>query len=66
VYEKLLCIHLPKAPNDSQVVSVIFALLGSAQTKAACKMLVKSTPCVNFINVLHMRFSNEFFAKAKT
>jgi len=30
----------------------LFALLGSAVAKAACKMLVKSTPRVNFINIL--------------
>jgi hypothetical protein len=34
----------------------VFALLGNEQAKAACKMLVKSTPELNFINVLCTAF----------
>jgi len=33
----------PKSAKDTDDLTVIFTLLGSAQVKAACKMLVKST-----------------------
>jgi len=33
--------------------------------KAAHKMLMKLTPSVNFINVLHARLSYKFFTKVK-
>jgi len=52
--------QIPKAQKDSQVIS-FFVLLGSLSAKAARKTLVKSTPGVNFINVLRFRT----FAKAK-
>ena len=37
-----LCVQISKAQKDSQVLSALFALLGSAHVKAARKMLVKS------------------------
>jgi len=48
-----------KTIKDSQVNIVLFALLGSSHVKASCRMLVKFTPGVNFINV----FTYEFFVK---
>ncbi len=41
VYEQLLCKSITKALKFSQVVSILFALLGSACVKAARKMLMK-------------------------
>jgi len=43
------------AKKYSQAVS-LFALLGSMLLKAACKMLMKLTPRLNFINVLRTAF----------
>ena len=40
-------------------LTVFFALLGSAHLKAACKMLLKLTPLVNFTN---MQFMSSFCA----
>ncbi len=40
----------PKSAENTVKPSVFFALLGSAPEKALCKMLVKSTPGVNFNN----------------
>jgi len=42
-YSKLLCTQAPKAQKYSQAVS-LFALLGSAREKAACKTVMKLTP----------------------
>jgi hypothetical protein len=46
---------IPKAlmTND---LTVIYALLGSTHVKASRKMLMKLTPGVSFINVLHTAF----------
>jgi len=44
-----------KCKKYGQAVN-LFALLGSALVKAACKMLMKLTPCVNFINVKRTNF----------
>jgi len=40
-------------------LSVSFCALGSVQVKAAHKMLVKSTPGLDFINILCARFLDE-------
>jgi len=48
---QLLFTQIPKAQNDSQFINVFFALLGSACIKASSKMLMKSTPGVNFTNI---------------
>jgi len=45
-----------KRKKYSQVVS-LFVLLGSGCVKAAHKMLVKSTPWVNFIDILQAAFT---------
>jgi len=60
--EAFTCVD-PKVQKDSQVISH-FALLGSACTKAAFKMLVKLTPVVNFTNILWAAFSPKNY-KAK-
>jgi hypothetical protein len=41
--------------------SVFFALLGSLHAKAARKTLVKSTPDVNFTNILQAAFCQDYF-----
>jgi len=41
---QLLRAQIPKAQKDTVKLYVFFALLESAQVKALCKMLVKSTP----------------------
>ncbi len=46
---------IPKAQTTGKS-SVPFALLGTACTKAAFKMLKKVTPGLNFINVLRTAF----------
>jgi len=46
----------PKSAKKTDGSTVFFALLGSSQ-KAACKMLMKMTPCANFTNVLHAAFT---------
>jgi len=43
-YAKLLCTQIPKVQKKTNGLTVFFALLGSGHVKAACKMLVKSTP----------------------
>ncbi len=45
-YEKLLHPQIPKAQKDTEDLTV-FVTLVSERVKAACKMLVKSTP--NFV-----------------
>jgi len=48
--------QIPKAQKDSQVISVFFVLLGSGSVKFPCKMLVISTPGVDFVIILHTYF----------
>jgi len=43
-YANLLNAKVPKAQKDTDDLTVIFALLGSARVKALHKMLVKLTP----------------------
>jgi len=50
---QLLYLQIQKAQN---IQLVFFVLLGSSRIKAVCKMLVKSTPGVNFIHILRQRF----------
>jgi len=42
----------PKSTKRLSSHQCLFALLGSSLVKAACKMLVKSTPGVNVIKIL--------------
>ena len=46
----------PKCAKKTDNLTVFFALLGSTCAKAARKTLMKSTPGVNFINVLQAAF----------
>jgi len=48
-YEQRLHLKITKA-QKTDTLTVNFVLLGSALVKASHKMLVKSTPGVNFIN----------------
>jgi len=53
-HEKLYRAQIPKAQNTVKPL-VFFALLWSVQLKVARKMLVKSTPIVNFTNKQFLR-----------
>jgi len=44
-------------------LTVFFAFLGSVNVKATCKMLMKLTPEINFINILRTLFLLIFCAK---
>jgi len=48
---------VPKSTKETDNLTVFFALLGSVCVKASWKMLVKSTPKLNFINVLRTAFT---------
>jgi len=52
-----LSAQIPKVQKDSDDLTIIFALSGSARVKASRKILVKLTPAVNFINI---RFAQLF------
>jgi len=55
-YVQLLRIQIPTGQKKTDSFTVFFALLGSAQLKAAHNMLVKSTPYfVKIANKTHMR-----------
>jgi len=54
---------IPKAQKLSH--QWLFALLGSARVKALSKILMKLTPGVNFINVLHTAFTPVGLKSAK-
>ncbi len=56
VYLKLLHFQILKAQKDSQIINVFFALSRSLNVKALCKMLMKSTPRLNFTNILQATF----------
>ncbi len=47
--------QIPKAQKKYSPSVSFFALLGSAHAKAGCRMLIKLTPGVNFINMLTVR-----------
>jgi hypothetical protein len=53
-YKQLLRMRIPKAQSNSQVISVFFALLGSALIKVACKTLTKSTPEGKYVQSLKL------------
>jgi len=55
--EQLLLAQIPKAQKKTDKLPVFFTLLGSGQVIAALRTLMKLTPGVNFINVLHTNFS---------
>jgi len=46
----------PKPTKKTDDLAVFYALLRSTSVKAGCKMLVKLTPGVNFMNVLRSAF----------
>ncbi len=48
--------HRSQKHKKDWLLDCIFVLLGSVRTKAACKILVKSTPSVNFNNILQVSF----------
>jgi len=50
-YEQLVQTCRSQSAKKTESLTVFFALLGSASIKASSKMLVKSTPWVNFINI---------------
>jgi len=55
-FHQLLCVAFmctdPKSANKTDGLTVFLALLVSTSKKAAHKMLVISTPVVNFINII--------------
>jgi len=46
-----------RSAKKADNLTVFLALLGSAGIKAACRMLMKMTPGVNFVNILTAPFS---------
>ena len=46
----------PESTKKTDDLNVFFALLGSAGTIVACKMLMKLTPEVDFTNILRAAF----------
>jgi len=64
-YVQFLCLQIPKAQKDSKNAS-LFALLGSARVKVACRTLMKLTPLVNFINILLAAFAPIFLCQKIT
>jgi len=56
----------PKTQNNSQLISVFFALLGSSSTKAARKTLVNLTLSVNFTKIFRAAFLSIFFRRNNT
>ncbi len=56
VYTKLISAQIPKAQQNTVKLSVFFALLESARAKAACRILMKLTPGVNFTNMFICSF----------
>jgi len=66
IYKQLFSAQIPKAQKrHSQVVS-LFALSGSAHIKAACRMLIKLTPVVDFINIFRVHFLYKMLAPKNT
>jgi len=51
--------------KNSDKLSVSLWAFGICTHKSMCKMLMKWTPTINFLNILCARFLYEFFAKAK-
>jgi len=49
----------------SDDITLFFDLLESKPVKAACKMLIKSTPDVNFTNILQAAFTQADPKRAK-
>ncbi len=55
-YAQLLSAQIPNSAKKTDGLIVFFALLGSLYVKAVCKMLLKSTPGLNFTNILQAAF----------
>ncbi len=51
------CTHRSWKPKNTDYLTVFFALSGSVCVKAACRMLLKLTPGLNFTNVLRTAFA---------
>jgi len=69
VLHQLLCAQIPKVQKLACIFSKkhnFFALLGSAGAKSAPGMLMKSTPGINFINILCARFLLIFWCQKIT
>jgi len=65
-YVQLLCVKIQKAQRDTDNLTVIFALLGFADIKAVCKMLVKSTK--GLLKNTYLKYTSHFresFGKVK-
>ncbi len=56
----------PKSIKKTDGLTVFFALLGSAQVKAALKMLMTLTSTFNFNNILRAASELVFFVKKIT
>jgi hypothetical protein len=59
VYEPAFTCANPKSAKRLSSCQCLFALFGSVFVKADCKMFLKSTPGVNFINIFCTLFSYE-------
>jgi len=57
-YTQLLPTQILEVQKSLSSHQWLFELLGSVHVKAARKMLVKSTPAVNFINILKAAFTS--------
>jgi len=58
-YAQILLKKITNAQKRHSSLQSLFVLLGPSPEKATCKMLVKSTPSVNFINSLQAVFAPE-------
>jgi len=54
--------HIPPKVQEDTDNLTVFALMGSSRVKLHLKMLAKSIPAVNFINVLRACFSYKILA----
>jgi hypothetical protein len=48
----------PEGTKNTDDLTVLFALLGSAHAKAARRTLMKLTPGVNFTNIIRTAFAH--------
>jgi len=56
-FKQLLHSQIPKLQKNKVKLSVFFLVSGYLCTKAACKMLMKLTTGINFINILQAAFT---------
>jgi len=55
IYEELFSAQIPKVQKDMDDLTVFFAVVGSLSVKAACEMLLKTTPGCKFVEHNHSR-----------